>query len=225
MNVEALDLWRRRLEWAARPVLEGTPIVDGSTDASHARSFIEAFTDERGHRRPVDLPFLAAILAVDPFALAAGVWGPGGRDVELWWLVADGVSSGRWRTPAWMTRGRAPITGAWTDGPIEVWTERELSGLHATWSIARGPGADPGLQDRCLDAALWLMENVQPDNATGHPWAAHVFAWMWAKHGDEEARLYAETLLHNAIAGRGRPDRFSACVLWHAAAGLERQAG
>jgi hypothetical protein len=35
-----------------------------------------------------------------------------------------------------------------------------------------------------------------------------------------DARLYAETMLHNTIVHQGRPDRFSALILWDAADAL-----
>lgn len=228
MSVERIELWRGRLKEAALPALRGTPAVAPTCDEATKHAFIESFADESGHRRPVDGSFLSAMLGIGSSRRG---WMEDVRkdpDVELWRCVTEGTSAGNWRIPPWVTReGRAPMTGEWTDGPIEVWTEREFSCLHAAWSLGRNAGHDghgghgPGwLRGRCLSAASYLMEHVQPDNGTNHPWAVHVFAWMWAMEQDLEAGMYAETLLHNSLAGRGRPDLFSACILWHAAGNL-----
>jgi hypothetical protein len=106
--------------------------------------------------------------------------------------------------------------------PIEVWTEIELSALHALWTWRR----DEPVRQRCLSAAAWLLENVQPDNATQHPWAVHVFAVLGVDEtfaARAEADQYAQTLLHACMVRTGRADRFSALVLEHAARELERR--
>ncbi len=96
--------------------------------------------------------------------------------------------------------------------PIEVWTETELSGLHALWWHARADRSG-GLM-RVIDAAVeWHLEHTQPDNATNHPWAAHVFLLDWIKKGREESRMFAETLVHNCQVTYGRPDALSAWIL------------
>lgn len=95
---------------------------------------------------------------------------------------------------------------------IEVYTECELGAIHALWNLA-GLRGRSGWRVRCLAAAAWVIEHLQPDNATGHPWAAHVFAIGAGEGLGPEGDLLAQTLLHNAMVNRGRPDRFAACVL------------
>jgi hypothetical protein len=53
------------------------------------------------------------------------------------------------------------------------------------------------------------MEHTQPDNATNRPWALHVFA----RGGDPESTLYAETLLHNVTASDARHEALSRWIL------------
>jgi hypothetical protein len=136
----------------------------------------------------------------------------------------DGMDARLWRTAALadmftpdpvMLAGKGPLR-AW-DGQetIEVWTEVELSSMHALWRMARRH-ARPDLRARLFMAAAWHMEHTQPDNATNRPWALHVFLL----HGSDEGRVYAETLLHNALALRGHPEPGSAWVLMDAAAEL-----
>ncbi|MCK6477626.1 MAG: hypothetical protein L6Q35_12440 [Phycisphaerales bacterium] len=215
----AMGEWVRRLRAAAEPALRGTPILDRSASADEIARFIEGFRDELGHRRPVDGALLRVLLGVKP-VLVPRERAPGaGRrspDCELWSVLADGTP---WTPPEWL-RARGPLASDGMEGAIEVWTETELSCVHALWSIGRRE-RDTGLRTRCIEAAAWMMDAMQPDNGTNHPWAIHVFAWRWAAECNDEARLYAESMLHNCMISLGRPDRFSACVLWHAAAELE----
>jgi hypothetical protein len=67
-----------------------------------------------------------------------------------------------------------------------------------------------------MDAAEYLIAEVQPDNATNHPFALAAFLAL-AHAGNFEAMLYAQTLLHNCQVQLGRPDAFSAALLLHAA--------
>ncbi|MGP1272488.1 MAG: hypothetical protein ACTS22_04070 [Phycisphaerales bacterium] len=110
-----------------------------------------------------------------------------------------------------------PLTDRSPDDVIEVWTEIELAAVHSAWAL-------PGWRAASESAARWLLEEIQPDNATNLPWAAHVFAAIAAR-GNQEARLYAETLLHNCVVGRGRPDDLSALILLDSAALLRSAAG
>jgi EAL domain-containing protein (putative c-di-GMP-specific phosphodiesterase class I) len=59
----------------------------------------------------------------------------------------------------------------------------------------------------------WHLEHTQPDNATNRPWALHVFV----RAGAPEARLYAETLLHNATASDARHEPLTRWILLDAA--------
>ncbi len=124
-------------------------------------------------------------------------------------MDAPGATSGT--GPLWPLLGRTPI---------EVWTEQELSGLHALWWLARRRGRDD-LARRGAAARDWHLVNTQPDNATNRPWALHVFLLG----GTDESRLYAETLLHNCLVGTGRPDPTSAWILLDSARALEKVSG
>jgi hypothetical protein len=105
-----------------------------------------------------------------------------------------------------------------------VWTERELSCLHA---LDRLRFARPNLAadiEPVLAAALaWHIDNLQPDNATNHPWAVHVFLLAALERDEYAAQLYAEALLHNCQVSMGRADAFSAHVLLDAAEALEQR--
>lgn len=68
-----------------------------------------------------------------------------------------------------------------------------------------------------MAAAAAYMEQIQPDNATNHPWAIHVFLVHALRTGTDDGRMYAETMLHNCMVGSGRPDRLSAVILLDAA--------
>lgn len=194
---------------AARSGLAGSPLLAG-TKPDDLSAYIEAFRDGMGQRREVD-GFLLAHVAGLPLPGAAA---DAGVDVLAWASLADPA---RWLP----TSDRGPYFPELRETSIEVWTEAELTVLHArAWADVQAGG----LGERSLSAARWLMAEVQPDNATGRPWAAHVFAWLDAC-GIDDARLYAETLLHNTlVAGSGRPEPLSACILldsarWLIAAG------
>lgn len=149
--------------------------------------------------------------AVRPARSAAD--GPGG-EVLLWAamrLDADLVATGLdlssvgplWRRNDWLA--------------IEVWTEAELCGLHGLWRLARTRSSLRVAARRRLDSAIqWHLEHTQPDNATNRPWAMHAFLLA----GSPEARLYAETLLHNSQA-HGSTDPTTRWILSDAARELE----
>ncbi len=170
--------------------------------------------DELGQRRPLDRAFLRCILG-------PGVGKPEPRDAasQLWVLAATEASGAEVRRLVGDTDGSLIKSPA--EETIETSTEAELAGLHAAWRVAVRE-QDQGLRERCMDAAAWSIENVQPDNATNRPWAAHVFIELWLARGDAGASLYAQTLLHNCQVSFGKPDRISALVLWDAAEELGR---
>jgi hypothetical protein len=157
-----------------------------------------------------------------PFAAVAGGQPAGPApsplprtDAGLWWaLVDDRVNvddllDGPADGPLWP---QARFSG------LEVWTETELCGLHALWCLARQRArADWGR--RVASARDWHLAHTQPDNATNRPWALHVF--LLADPPRPEARVYAETLLHNALVLNGRPDLLSAWILLDAAKRLQ----
>jgi len=99
---------------------------------------------------------------------------------------------------------------------IEVWTDADLSGLHALWWLARKRCRGDWMQ-RVAEVRDWHLEHTQPDNATNRPWAVHVFVLGKSP----ECWHYAETLLHNCMAMTGRPDPLSAWILLDAAGALE----
>lgn len=212
--------WIRAL---AEPVLAGTPMLRASeVNESERLAYITAFADEAGHRRAVDRPLLCRLMRAHaeppPTKMIA--------DVTLWWSLVAGSPLPRLRPSGSLTlEGNEPV--------IETATEMELCTLHALRHFAdaetfaaragilRGQFADASaVRARCRDCLAWLIEHLQPDNATNHPWAVHVFAE--AGIDDPEAALYAETLVSNSLAQMGRPDRFSACILLDAARAIER---
>ncbi len=114
---------------------------------------------------------------------------------------------------------RGPIQPRSREDVIELWTERELTMVHAAWLLE-------GWTDLAEASARWLIDEIQPDNATNLPWAVHVFASLSVEDGSHEARMYAETLMHNCVVSTGRPDPLSALILLDAARQLRvRYAG
>lgn len=214
MNEETAQVWAGRLRALAEPVLAGTPLVGGGGDA---QKFVAEFEDEKQHRREVDLPMLSQLLGLKPERPAACT-----PDVAVWWALIhpdaaliDGLRSTSGPLLPGTPRDLFDPTATWD--AIEVWTEAELCALHA---LSHHASIDPALRPRIDSAIDWLMENVQPDNATNHPWAVHVFIDRWLRRQDQNCRMYAGTLLHNAQVGYGRPDRFSAVILLDGARAL-----
>lgn len=184
-----------------------------------AGEFVRTFSDELGHRRAVDAPLLAWTTGTELNRQQPTV--PESADVSLWWaLLGPADHSSRWLTAG----ASAPLIAHAPEQPIEVWTESELCALHAAWHHARR-NSDGALRERCLNAAAWHVQHMQPDNATNHPWAIHVFIILRDARNDSAADLYAQTLLHNCQVALGKPDRFSACVVMDAADALQRFVG
>lgn len=211
--------WARRLRALAAMPLSGTPLDPGvaPTSDEDRLAWIDAFRDDAGNRRPVDRPLLCSMLGLRVTAPARCT-----LDVALWTDVANRTrdSLALLRAddgPLLVSTPLLASTGGGIGGEggeaIEVWSEAELAALHALSHLAR---RDASLEGRVDSASRWLMENVQPDNATNRPWALHVFVDRWLRLGDVESHLYAQTLLHNCRVGggkAGRVDRFSACLL------------
>lgn len=146
---------------------------------------------------------------------------PPDLDGLLWRCVADPGLTG-WRDEVGLDLGReALFPGLRGQAAIEVWTERELAGLHALLWLAMRK-RDEQAMARVFDAADWHLEHTQPDNATNRAWAAHVFLLLAARRSLADARLYAETLVHNCMVATGAPDALSALILRDAAAALGR---
>lgn len=99
---------------------------------------------------------------------------------------------------------------------LEVWTECELSALHALSRLVRARPT-PARSARLEELRRWHLEHTQPDNATNRPWALHLFA---ARRAPESA-LYAETLLHNVAASDARHEPLSRWILLDSARELE----
>lgn len=188
----------------------GAPAADPGGDAR----YVADFTDEAGNRTSVDQAFLSCVLGVAaPEGATESAW----PEVVLW----RGLAAKRAR--AWALERVEPGNGALFASAadrlgLEAWTRCELAGLHA---LAAWRG-DERVRRRVEDATTWLMREIQPDNATNEPWGVWVFAARWVERGDAEARLYAETMVHNAVVARGRPDRRSGWILLDAARRLSR---
>lgn len=217
------DRWIRRLRTAAARAPGNDPLTHAATREAQAE-FVRTFADERGHRREIDRDLLAFMLQRPDLASPAG---PKERPPQAGARV-DSLDLLLWR--ALSRGGPAPPHLLATRGPliaelatIETTTEAELAALHALGRIAQRDD-DAALRARCFDAARAAIEQLQPDNATGHPWAIAIFAELGLQTGDAAARHYAETLEHNCMITLGRPDRFSAVLLLDAAAMLESAA-
>jgi len=194
--------WVKRLRSAAESTLGKYPRIPQPGE----------FRDERRNRLAVD-DALFASLRSDTRRGEAATSKEG--DVRLWCgapvdaivLPCEGSRMG--------TEGEGrPLLGDWTNQPadqpfvgMEVWGERELCALHALWARARS--ASPEDRSRWCRrgylACRWLLANLQPDNATNYPWSIHVWVLVsepgtheWGSQNlGPEARVYAETLLHN----------------------------
>jgi len=131
-------------------------------------------------------------------------------DTALW----DSLASGRGLVPRLAPTG--PLIDQGSARAIEVWTESELSALHALSWLGVAPGGEE-LFGRALTAAAWHVEHTQPDNATQRPWSVQVFAALAARDGNADAGVFAETLLHSCQVSMGRADILSRHILSDAA--------
>lgn len=120
---------------------------------------------------------------------------------------------------AWLAEG--PDGEGASLGAIEVWTETELRGLHALWWHAHRTH-NLNLASLVEGSRSWLIEHIQPDNATNRPWGSHVFllAGFGTDNASHESRLFAETLIHNCQVTLGRADSLSAWILIDSARAL-----
>lgn len=180
---------------------------------------VGGFSDERGNTRPVDSLLLAAMGRVED---AATTYLGDMPDVRLWSAVLKPEEPvERWLTP---DSQAGPLLRHHPGTSLEVFTEAELCGLHALWSLARLRSRSDWTR-RCLDAAAWHIRELQPDNATNMPWGIHVFVLLGIRRGEPLAMIEAECRLHNAKVSGGAPDRRSGYILMHAALELEHQRG
>ena len=216
--------WAARLRRIAAPVLANTPVVRPASLAEK-QVYADTFADEAGHRRVWDAFLLARLL---------GLPTPHSNEPWLWsWLRvgAEDRPAGRSSpntggTPAQSEdrppgRSSPPFFADPDSWSLEQETEKELAGLHAwSWLIKREAHAEArSPADPRFDAAVeWTLANIQPDNATNHPWAIHVYlARPTNPTHSTNARMYAETMLHNCLVTTGQPDLVSALILWDAA--------
>ena len=136
-------------------------------------------------------------------------------DLRLWLEACRAAPA-----PEGVPAGEGPLV-AWDQSvAIEVWTEEELSGMHALVRLARRLDSKQA-RERLRSAVRRHIEHTQPDDGTNRPWALHAFLL----EGSPEAHAYAGTLLHNALALSGRPTPLSAWILMDAAAELAWAAG
>jgi len=204
--------WATLLHGVARAALAGTPLMSDAPP-SKRRDWIAGFRDELGVSRRVDRALLARVLGVDH--------GPAPEDATpdeaLWWATDD-PAIGTLVRP-----GKGPLLyEPGDDTPIEVRTESELCALHALWARQH---AEAGVVARCLSAARWHIAEIQPDNATGTPWAVHVFVELACRERNAKARdaalFHAEGLVHTGSVTLGKPGLRAACLLLDAARWLD----
>ncbi|MDX2149016.1 MAG: hypothetical protein SFZ23_16000 [Planctomycetota bacterium] len=248
-RVDSLSSWAASLRELAGRTLRDAEILDSESTPDTLASFVDTFEDEMGHRRAVDRPMLVRVLGPRLGSQAKRLLGESnptsrpdessGPELVLWRAAASraiGLSPDVSEADAFgraLDRARAMARGegllatpddVW--GAIETRTESVLASLHAaTWL-----GDGHRLDSQVRAAAEELLDVLQPDNGTQHPWAVHVFLALGEElasgTGADEprawrARHYAQTLVHNAIVNTGSPDRFSALVLLDAAAWLD----
>jgi hypothetical protein len=152
-------------------------------------------------------------------AVCAGEPGPSPEaadapaEVGLWWALAGAVDLERVEDLL-VEAGAGPLWPAIRPRGLEIWTEAELCGLHALWGLAMRHGRGDW-RARAEAVRDWHVEHTQPDNATNHPWALHVFLLS----GTPEGEHYADTLLNNALVTG--PEPFSAWILLDSARWLE----
>ena len=158
--------WAENLRSMAQRVLASDPI-DPAAPEPLRRAFVETFRDEMMARPSMVTPLLGDLLELTPGQPPAH----SGGDDAIWWALHTGEA------PAGISRRE--LSGPLLHDPedqtsIEVRTERELSALHALSEIAIRT-RDASLARRCADAACWHLRELQPDNATNHPWAIQAF--------------------------------------------------
>lgn len=199
-GLHTLPGWGERLLGEARLALVGTPWAFLFHQDGTPPGRLPEFADESGNRRAID-PLLLAWLRRSPPPIVSN---PQSTDLKLWNSLVRGQTGSMLQAVA---PAGVPLCPEFANLAIEVATETELASLHAL------SHAGNAARSRVDAASDWIVHNIQPDNATNHPWAVHVFLQRALESGSVEHRLYAETLLHNCVVSLGRADRFSALVL------------
>lgn len=189
--------------------LRGLGGIDSGCSVKHR--FSESFRDGAGQIREVDRYIIAHVGERVHLPESFGRT----PDILAWRRVHGGA--------LWVPTGdTGPFAAELAHSSIETWTEVELACLHALSHLDARVGS---LSDRARSAARWLMAELQPDNATGRPWAAHVFLYLACVESDVEAAMYADTLIHNTlVAGSGTPEPLSAAILLDGSKWLKRMA-
>lgn len=200
--------WARLLRALAEPALRRTPLATVPRAPAEAAAFAAGFRDSAGDTNEFHAPVLARLLGTDPGVPPSSL-SPAGA---LWWDVASR------RAPSGPDPASVgPLFPHLRDWGIESWHENELAGAHALWHAST---ADPAWRLRLDRLVPWLLEEVQPDNATQRPWGVQVFVAA-ATRGVSGAAAYADVLVHGARVGREHPDAFAAVLLLDAALELE----
>lgn len=217
MTGASLDKFITHMNRIAQPVLDR---LDGQTELTNALA-----KNPRGLAAPLIAHCLKEssnkILSTDLLTPKPVSDKPVGiEDVVLWWGLLDET----YREPGlsyidmYAQGSLFDANIGKTYATIEVWTETELAGLHALShyvSLSTPEKADL-IRKRIQSVVQWHIENTQPDNATCHPWAAHVFLL----HATPDAQHFAETMLSNCLVLRAEPDDLSAWILKDSAAAL-----
>jgi hypothetical protein len=236
IDAHARRVWSERLRAVSSRILGVDPAIPQPN----------TFTDERGNQLEIDEPLFAALRGEESPVTALGLlpgdvalWRgvdpravliePHNQGPEPLPLLTNYDPMGTGGTMALIDSSQptpqtqtGPRNGKWVT--IEVLTERELCALHALHRVARDLKSRGDLEgstwakSRCTRACMWLVEHLQPDNATNYPWGLHVMLLQEPTlngMGDH----YAQTLLHNCQVGtgRGQADARSAWILWDAA--------
>jgi len=183
-----------------------------------------AFADEGGNRTRLARWLLARRTGQTANTQVAGVPvgltlpEPRSGDEQLWHALVTGQSGDA--VDAVLATGKdGPLVGKLYDTTIEVFTEQQLAAMHALWALHVRDGR-PDWLERLWSASRWMLDFIQPDNATNHPWALHVFVLADSHGVTRDGCMYADTLLHNCQVTQGCADKVSAHVLADAALAL-----
>ncbi len=203
--------WIEHIQALTAPVLDQISAMGSEQDR---RRYIESFADEYGNRRATDQPFLSYLLHTPTTAKT----GLSSLDQQLWWMIQGGtVDASQVIDLIHPIGGLVPSSD---EVAIEYRTMVELCALHALWLIATRTDSDQ-LKERCLNAAAWHTQELQPDNGINRPWATQVFIELSLRSNDPEtihlAHLHTQTLIHNSSVSLGAPDILSAWILKDAA--------
>lgn len=212
-HTEELARWIARLDAGARDARSLLPL--GANEESRVE-FVRQFADEYGNRARTTEPFLRCVLGLSAHPESD----PSDLDERLWWSLCSDQSI----VLSELADGPT-LTPPSDDIAIEHWTQIELCALHALWTINQRSSAD-SFDRRIIDAAVWIMHELQPDNAINRPWALPVFIMLSLTLDDDNDRatasMYAQTLLHNCSITMGKPDILSSCILLHSAESLRQ---